>query len=472
VMDSNGYLNLNPGGMSDLPSIRNSFVRLVNDCKTKQTIERQVISTYNYSGYTGLDKYQEQCINDGSFDNYYVETGNVAKPILLGDVNGDGSITCADTTLISQYSIGLTTLTTEQKARADVNGDGLVNIIDAQQIAKNNNLSCSTTAQPFVVTFPSAGADLYQGETYNFTWTGHDVDSTGKIVTAYSVFLGNPNIPGQTLFGGSSIGQASSDKKSFTWTVPTTIAPGSGYYISFKVASINWGGQSASFNIKASRMGDVNSDGIVTCADTTLISQYTVGSTTLTTEQKLRADVNKDGVVNILDAQQIAKNNNLSCVTVPAPTVDVFTASPSTITKWQSTVISWSSSNATDCYANFTGPEGSSRLYPSGSVTVYGQVLTGTTTFSISCTNSSVSKQVYAEKNITVVLSVPSLLGDVNLDGVVNIIDAQQIGRYLSGLTTLSGQALINADVTKDGQVTSADSDRIAQYTVGIITSF
>lgn len=51
--------------------------------------------------------------------------------------------------------------------------------------------------------------------------------------------------------------------------------------------------------------------------------------------------------------------------------------------------ISWSSTNATDCYADFTGPDGSTHLSPSGSVS--GAVLNQGFTYSINCSGGGFS---------------------------------------------------------------------------------
>lgn len=87
VMDANGYLNLAPRntgyapnpalyGEDAVPKDAPRYVyRLVRDCATKKTIERQIIDiSQGYGNYTLTDRYQQQCIDDGSFDNYYVET--------------------------------------------------------------------------------------------------------------------------------------------------------------------------------------------------------------------------------------------------------------------------------------------------------------------------------------------------------------------------------------------------------------
>lgn len=56
------------------------------------------------------------------------------------------------------------------------------------------------------------------------------------------------------------------------------------------------------------------------------------------------------------------------------------------------------------------------------------------------------------------------LLGDANLDGVVNVRDVTAIQRYLAEFEALSADAKLAADVTRDGKVTVADATRIQLY--------
>jgi len=57
--------------------------------------------------------------------------------------------------------------------------------------------------------------------------------------------------------------------------------------------------------------GDVNFDGVVTQADTDLITEYIAGLATFNNEQIERADVNSDQNVNVLDTTAIS--NYISC---------------------------------------------------------------------------------------------------------------------------------------------------------------
>ena len=66
--------------------------------------------------------------------------------------------------------------------------------------------------------------------------------------------------------------------------------------------------------------------------------------------------------------------------------------------------------------------------------------------------------------------AVSQILGDVNLDGEIDISDALLVSRYAEGLTKLSKQALKNADVNLDGKLTQADIDLIQAYSVEAVS--
>lgn len=61
-----------------------------------------------------------------------------------------------------------------------------------------------------------------------------------------------------------------------------------------------------------------------------------------------------------------------------------------------------------------------------------------------------------------------TLLGDVNLDGNVNITDATAIQKYLAGSVEFSEVRKLNADVNGDGNITVTDATAIQKMIVGI----
>lgn len=65
---------------------------------------------------------------------------------------------------------------------------------------------------------------------------------------------------------------------------------------------------------------------------------------------------------------------------------------------------------------------------------------------------------------------VVPLLGDANLDGMVDAGDAVLVLRHDAKLTTLTGQGLANADANRDGIVDAGDAVLILRFDAGLIT--
>ena len=55
---------------------------------------------------------------------------------MIGDVNGDSTVTVLDATMLQKYLAGLASFSNEQLAVADANGDGQVTVLDATAIQK------------------------------------------------------------------------------------------------------------------------------------------------------------------------------------------------------------------------------------------------------------------------------------------------------------------------------------------------
>jgi hypothetical protein len=65
------------------------------------------------------------------------------------------------------------------------------------------------------------------------------------------------------------------------------------------------------------------------------------------------------------------------------------------------------------------------------------------------------------------------MLGDVNLDGIVDANDLTALARHVAEIDFLSvNQALLNGDVTRDGVVDAEDLTMLARYVAEIIDSF
>lgn len=89
------------------------------------------IDGFTIYGYKGTDA--ERYANRHDFT--FIPLDGEEEPI-IGDVNGDGSVTVVDATIIQRYIARITDFTPEQKAAADTNGDGNVTIVDTTLIQR------------------------------------------------------------------------------------------------------------------------------------------------------------------------------------------------------------------------------------------------------------------------------------------------------------------------------------------------
>jgi len=68
---------------------------------------------------------------------YSIKNGTFAiSAVIKGDVNGDDLVNIIDALLISQYTVGMRNFTSTQLSAADVNNDGQVTVVDALFIAQ------------------------------------------------------------------------------------------------------------------------------------------------------------------------------------------------------------------------------------------------------------------------------------------------------------------------------------------------
>ena len=78
---------------------------------------------------------------------------------------------------------------------------------------------------------------------------------------------------------------------------------------------------------------------------------------------------------------------------------------------------------------------------------------------------------IIVQRDLLLCIGVTGILGDVNMDGVVNIIDAQQVARHSVGLPTPNAPKMEEAgDVNEDGVINIIDAQQIARFSVGLPT--
>lgn len=80
--------------------------------------------------------------------------------------------------------------------------------------------------------------------------------------------------------------------------------------------------------------------------------------------------------------------------------------------------------------------------------------------------------ETYAKENDFTFISlgnVENTLGDVNGDGVISILDATEIQKYLASLSELNENQIILADFNKDGIISIVDATDIQKYIAGLV---
>ena len=81
----------------------------------------------------------------------------------------------------------------------------------------------------------------------------------------------------------------------------------------------------------------------------------------------------------------------------------------------------------------------------------------------------------YVKDQLTNALEINNttpLLGDANLDGTVNILDATEIQRFMAELCTMTDEQKALADVDHDGSITVLDATVIQRYLAELIEKF
>ncbi len=160
-----------------------------------------------------------------------------------------------------------------------------------------------------------------------------------------------------------------------------------------------------------------------------------------------------------------------SFTATPNPVIDTAVVKPMVILAWETN--NCDIVHMTGGFYDGVAPAG---VIAKSGVLILNISQTATYTLNASTTYKPYGDNSVDQRDLTVtvnpVVPTSTSLGDVNLDGVVNVIDAQQVSRYVSNLTTFTDQQKKNADVNGNGVITTADSDLISKYSVGLITSF
>lgn len=104
---------------------------------------------------------------------------------------------------------------------------------------------------------------------------------------------------------------------------------------------------------------------------------------------------------------------------------------------------------------------------------MYKEVANGTYILKVMKENHITREYIVVVGNSSVIQDVKiCLLGDVNMDGTVSILDATEVQKGLAGLVSLNEYQSKLADMNKDGNVSIIDATQIQKYIAGIIDKF
>lgn len=91
--------------------------------------------------------------------------------------------------------------------------------------------------------------------------------------------------------------------------------------------------------------------------------------------------------------------------------------------------------------------------------------------FSAACVKNSYGEKYCIEKNITYTLTDEQnkILGDIDGDAVVSIMDTTEIQMHIAQLTVIDQDRIICADTDKDGSISIMDATRIQLFIAQLI---
>ena len=128
IDDLSQGLNYNTGTVQKLICLQ---FEAKEDCTTTLSYRMRELCDINSNSETYVDD-DKQPINGASFEACV----RVEPKVLIGDLDGDGSVTLADYTLICTWYTDINRITVEQFKLADINGDGRFTIGDISELKK------------------------------------------------------------------------------------------------------------------------------------------------------------------------------------------------------------------------------------------------------------------------------------------------------------------------------------------------
>ena len=375
-----------------------------------------------------IDEYDLEIIRQYITNHNYDSGTDISiKPVIYGDVSGDGKLDMKDVVKLNKYFLEGELLFIENMLNADVNADGIVNNYDLRILKE------------YIAEYDY---DLMK-EPFDFPVLCGDVNFDGVINTLDRLFVAR-YVAGMLSFTGAQEVVADVNVDGKVDTLDQVIlqrycAKWNGYEkLPVTDVDIDIKDEGESISVL---FGDANCDGKVDSSDITLIQNYVKNSGNISDLGRINSDVNLDGTINLLDSNLI----NLFLedkITLPVKYGDL--NKDGVADAGDAGLISQFAEDMRD----FTDQEKViADVNADGKVNHYDAVLISR--FDVGF------------------IKLPYLMGDVNEDGKINNKDATRILQYSCGVREFDEQQCILADVNLDGLINNLDAELILQYVSG-----
>ena len=405
---------------------------------------------------------------------------NTSSPNVLGDVNSDGKVDETDSETLKNYLAKTITLTDEQLVAADVNSDGIVSVGDAENIrlyatghaAESEYLSKIGTTKVCLKNYELKNnmcIEEVKVDAKEANYKRGDINLDGEVDTQDLKLL-NKYLKKQVNL--------------------TTVQINVADFNSNNVVDINDLNELESYlnteNTDQKVSGDINIDGIIDSNDIILLNRCLKGEIKLTDEQLNLSDIDESGLVDEQDLQALAKkisdfyqvgDVNMDG-TVDYSDLQLLQNSINKVITLDEAQLNLSDINndgvvdASDV-SSLRNKISSVKKYKTGDVNMDGSVLADDVmiieNYVLAKTTLTIDQMTLADynkdgvidnkdaNNLAKAIAANYELGDVNMDGKVNILDITLINKYISKTKELNTVQKLLADINSDGKINAND---------------
>lgn len=399
---------------------------------------------------------------------------------ILGDVNGDSVVDNADLDMLNKYLAKTVDLNEIQLMAADVNSDGILSVGDAENIRLyvlgHNSGSEYLSKIGSAVVCPK-----------DYTSKDNACVKETSIAAKYANYKrGDVNLDGKIDTSDLELLSKYLKKQANLNTVQINVAD---YNESGMVDGNDLNELEEYLNSEVSKvntLGDVNLDNVIDSNDVVLLDKYVAKQISLSKNELEYADMNEDGAVDATDVDILSKNIseyyqagdiNLDGK-VDINDVSLFQNMLNGVVKANKVQLILCDVNGDSTIDNnditiLRSKVGVNTKYKKGDVNLDGKVshedVTIIENYVLKQTELTIEQLNYADYNgdstvdnkdansLAKAIASKYKVGDINMDGKVNIIDTNILSKYISKLIDLDTTEKILADINGDGKINASD---------------